>query len=71
VDSSNLTPEQAARLQQAIREQLDYLNRLCTRMQQQRWPNEDPVCRDALAARLAIQQLHTSCKGAGPKPPAL
>ena len=41
------------------------------RIQQLRWPPDNPVCRDAIEARTAMQRLYTAVQGAGqpaPKP---
>jgi len=57
MDSRTLTPAQADKLRAIVARQLDYLNRLCGRMHEQRWPLEDVLCREALRARDAVQRL--------------
>jgi DNA-binding CsgD family transcriptional regulator len=44
MDSASITPAQAEKLRADLARQLDYLNRLCARMQMQRWPLEDQLC---------------------------
>ena len=71
MDSRNLTHKQACYLLTDVGRMLHYLNALCGRMQQLRWPLEDPVCREAMEAREAMQRLYTAAQGAGqpaPKP---
>jgi hypothetical protein len=48
------------RLKEEIGRQLQYLNRLCARMQSLRWPVDDPVCRAATTARNALQDLYSA-----------
>jgi hypothetical protein len=57
MDSTQLRPEQIARLRSDIGRQLGYLNKLCGRMQKLRFPLDDPVCREALRAREKVQRL--------------
>ena len=63
MDSTRLRPEQIATLRAQVGRQLGYLNKLCARMQQLRFPLEDPVCREALRARSQLQSLYdaTAC----------
>lgn len=68
MDSSHLTRQQAERLRADIARQLVYLNKLCARMQSLRWPLDDPVCREALQARNAVQALYVAALGAGQRP---
>ncbi|HSZ55432.1 MAG TPA: hypothetical protein VK797_07220, partial [Tepidisphaeraceae bacterium] len=66
VDSTNLNPEQVKKLCDELARQLHYLNKLCGRMQILRFPDDDPVWREATrwnrlqdlfdAARLAGQR---------------
>jgi hypothetical protein len=58
MDSTRLRPEQLAKLRAQISRQLEYLNKLCARMQTLRFPLEDPVCREALRARSHVQALY-------------
>lgn len=67
VNSSDLQPEQAARLVESIRRQLVYHNNLCARIQSLQWPVDDPVNRAALVARNALQDLLTAARYAGMK----
>ena len=64
MDSTHLTRQQADKLRADIRRQLAYLNKLAARMQALRWPLDDPVCREALRARDAVQSLYTAALGA-------
>jgi hypothetical protein len=68
VDSTDLKPEQVARLKASLLKHLNYLNKLCTRMQRLGWPLDDPVCRAAMRARIAAQDLYSACNLAGWKP---
>jgi hypothetical protein len=65
MDSSNLTRLQVDRLCADVRRQLRYLNKLCARIQQLRFPLDDPLCREVLRARDAVQSLYTAALGAG------
>ena len=53
------------RLQQTLRRQLQYLNRLCARMQRLGFPLEDPLCHPAQRARDALQDLYTAAHYCG------
>jgi hypothetical protein len=66
--SADLSPAQADRLRADLGRQLRYLNKLCARMQAQRWPLEDLVCRETLRARDAMQELVRAAASAGRKP---
>jgi hypothetical protein len=68
VDSTHLTRQQAEKLAANLGRMLRYVNKLCGRMQQLRFPLEDPVCREALRARSAIQGLYTAALAAGQPP---
>ncbi len=52
-------------LREQVRRQLRYLNRLCGRLQTLRFPLEDPLCREALRARDAVQGLYTAALASG------
>ncbi|HEY8747116.1 MAG TPA: hypothetical protein VIM11_04025 [Tepidisphaeraceae bacterium] len=69
MDSRTIQAAQADKLRAEVKRQLDYLNKLCERMQKQHWPLEDPVFAKALDARGAIQDLYTASLGAGPHTP--
>src|SRR5690348_898619 len=61
VDSSNLTPTQAARVGAQIGRHLRYLNRLCARVQQVGFPPNDPLFYAAMRARNEAQGLSVAC----------
>ena len=65
MSSAHLTDEQRAKLVEQLRRQLDYLNRLNTRIVKKRWPLEDPVCRHAILARRALQSLYDAARLSG------
>lgn len=65
MDSSHLTSRQAEQLGATLRRQLTYLNKLCGRLQLLRFPLDDPLCREALRARDAIQALYDATAAAG------
>jgi hypothetical protein len=67
VDSTDLKAEQVARLKASLLKQLNYLNKLCSRMQRLGWPLDDPLCRAAMRARIAAQDLYSACNVAGRK----
>ena len=52
-------------LREQVRRQLRYLNKLCARLQTLRFPLEDPLCREALRARDAVQGLYTAALASG------
>ena len=54
-----LTPEQRACSEAPLRRQLDYLNRLCGRLQVRGFPTDDPLRVKALRARAAVQDLYS------------
>lgn len=58
MDSSHLTPAQAARLRDAVRRHLDYIGRLRRRMEIVGFPPDDRAYRAASAAHDALQELH-------------
>ena len=64
MDSSSLKPHQVDNLRQHVRRELRYLSALCSRMQQLRFPNDDPLCRAALDAHAAMERLHMACQSA-------
>ena len=51
VDSSNLKPEQSARLRVIVKRDLRFLAGLCVRCQQFGWPVDDPVWQAARSSR--------------------
>ncbi len=59
MDCTDLTREQGAKLMRLLGRQLRTLNRLCERMNRRGFPPDDPLNRAALAARNAVQDLHT------------
>ncbi len=63
--SSNLEPQQVARLRADIGRQLRYLNKLCGRCQHLHWPVDDPVAAAAHRARDVMQDLFTAVGYAG------
>jgi hypothetical protein len=65
MDSSQLKPEQRARLRADLEHQLGYLNKLCARMQMLRFPDDDPVWREAQTARSRMQTLYDAARFAG------
>ena len=65
MSSAHLTEEQRTRLVAQLRRQLDYLNRLNTRIVKKRWPLEDPVCTHAILARRAVQGLYDAARLSG------
>jgi hypothetical protein len=58
--SSDLPPEKIARFREQIARQLRYHNRLCARMQRLGWPLDDPIVREGLRVRDALQDLYTA-----------
>jgi hypothetical protein len=58
VDSSNLAPEQAARIVAAVRPALGYCCRLAHRMQRVGWEASDPMYVEAWRAFEALHALH-------------
>jgi hypothetical protein len=68
VDSTDLKPEQVARLKASLLKQLTYLSKMTTRMQRLGWPLDDPLCLAAMKARTAVQDLYSQCTYAGIKP---
>ena len=57
MDSTQLTTEQAERLNRQAAAMLRYLNRLCDRMHRLHFPLDDPLRREATRARDAMQGL--------------
>lgn len=71
MDSRNLTDRQVRHLLSDVQGMLHYLSALESRMQQLRFPDNDPVWRETEAARIAMQRLFHAAQGAGqpvPKP---
>jgi hypothetical protein len=62
---SDLPPEKIAKLREQIGRQLRYHNRLCARMQRLGWPLDDPIVREGMRARDALQDLYTATHYAG------
>lgn len=58
--STHLTRQQADRLRLQVAARLPWLTRLIDRMQQRRFPPDDPVFIAALRAREAMQDLHVA-----------
>jgi len=65
MSSAHLTEEQRVALVAQLRRQLDYLNRLNSRIVKKRWPLEDPVCTHAILARRAVQALYDAARLSG------
>jgi len=65
MSSAHLTEEQRTTLVAQLRRQLDYLNRLNSRIVKKRWPLEDPVCTHAILARRAVQSLYDAARLSG------
>ena len=68
MDSSDLTPAQAAELREHVRPMLHYLTRLRTRMDRRHFPPNDPLRLKVQAAVNALHALHVdlhyrSCEG--------
>jgi hypothetical protein len=72
VDSTLLRPEQRGRLVAELERQHRYLQKLASRMQMLRFPEEDPVNQHVLQARAVIQNLLISARASGDyvRPPA-
>ena len=58
--SANLRPEQAHKLMASVGRQVQYLNRLCARMDRLRFPPDDPLWRAAIKARDAARELYVA-----------
>ena len=58
MDSTDLTPEQAARLRAAIARQLAYLGKLRQRMERVGFPPNDSLYRAVARAFDAMQEVH-------------
>ena len=57
---ADLPPQKIARFREQIGRQLRYHNRLCARMQRLGWPLDDPIVREGLRVRDALQDLYTA-----------
>jgi hypothetical protein len=73
MDSSDLKPQQAARLCAALRRSLDYVGRVRRRMEQLGFPPDDSLYRAASRAHDALQEFHVrahycSCTSGVAKP---
>lgn len=55
--SRDLTPEQARAMHDAVRERTNYLEAMIARMDELKWPDDDPVLRATVAARDAMHRL--------------
>ena len=55
--SADLRAEQSAALEAALTQQVKYLCRLVNRMDQLRWPHDDPLYARAMRARDALVAL--------------
>jgi hypothetical protein len=69
MNSKDFTREQAQQIRESLLPALGYLSRLKQRMDQTRFPSDDPVYRDVLKAQEAMQGLtmrlhYLTCSGA-------
>ena len=62
MDSRRLKLQQVAQLQAAIGKQLQYVNRLCERMEKLGFPSDDPLNREAMRARKALRELDDTAR---------
>src|SRR5579872_2446920 len=67
MDSSHLKPEQIEAMVRVFGRHLRYLNNLCARMQKLRFPDDDPLCREAQTARAAAQRVFDAARFSGQK----
>ena len=58
MDSSRITPDQAARLCASLRGSLAFVGKLRRRMELLGFPPDDPLYLDAVRAQQALQDLH-------------
>ena len=65
--SLDLRPDQAVRLRLSVARHLQYLNRLCERMNRLGFPPGDPLYVAAERARVFMQDLHVAAHHAGCK----
>lgn len=65
MDSSHLTPIQAARLLVSVRRKLGFLNTLVSRMRAKKFPEDDPVFVAADEARSSMATLEAELSEAG------
>jgi hypothetical protein len=65
--SESLTDVQRGVLVRQIRRQLDYLNRLTTKMLRKQWPGDDPVRERGIEAQKAMQKLYDAVRFSGAK----
>jgi hypothetical protein len=68
VDSSLLKAEQIEAMVRVFGRHLRYLNKLVGRMQKLRFPDDDPLWREAYAAKQAAQRVFDAAQFAGQKP---
>lgn len=57
MDNRDIRPEQAREIHETLMPTLGYLNKLLQRMDQRGFPDEDPYCKSAIAARDALHDL--------------
>ena len=57
MNSDDLTPEQAKRVGEVVGRYLNYLGRLCDRMQRRGFPPDDPLVREVTEAWNATHAL--------------
>jgi hypothetical protein len=67
MDSSDLTREQAQRMQDALSPALAYLNKLMGRMQRRSFDHDDDLWKRARRARIAVLDLITELRSVGRK----
>ncbi len=65
MDSTRLTESQRQKLMAAVSPQLQYLHKLCTRIQRLHFPEGDPLDVAAHRARDAIQKLMDEARRVG------
>jgi hypothetical protein len=70
MNSNNLTKEQAKKMHAAMVPTLRYLNRLCARLNERRFPPEDRLYRAAGKTQAAMMELvmvlhYLTCDGVG------
>ncbi len=61
MDSNNLTNRQRDQLHKRVTRQLDYLERLKTRMNQLAFPADDPILLEVAKAHAAVFNLQIQC----------
>ncbi len=63
--SESLSDVQRGILVRQLRRQLDYLNRLTTKMLRKQWPGDDPVRVRGIEAQKAMQRLFDAARLSG------